>query len=325
MSNFFRVKTITDLETCKLGDIVPESDFASLTPSGKFVQLEYVENSEVKEKLQVKPGIYTIVKTMSSLKLQTTSFVEDKILKEFINTKNITDKIDVFFSRLHVYKKHNIEVPKRSALIYGPAGTGKTASMVEISRKYGNDKTTAIVVWPTDKFEAHQVKDLIKSFEYVGVTRLIAFIEDIGGVEIDQVRMKSDSSLLSLLDNQEKTFTIPVYILATTNHPEVFLGNLTNRPGRFDDKIEVGYPKAEERATLLNFFTENTASIEAIELMQSSSTKEFSIAHIKDAVLRADLYDISLEQAIRQMLEEIELYKKAFSKKQNVGIGFDDD
>jgi len=40
--------------------------------------------------------------------------------------------------------------------------------------------------------------------EYDGVDKLILVVEDIGGVEQKEVSRPSDSSLLSLLDNQKK-------------------------------------------------------------------------------------------------------------------------
>jgi len=40
-------------------------------------------------------------------------------------------------------------------------------------------------------------------------------------------------------------------IIATTNHPETFLGNLTNRQEDFPDKIEVSWPDSNARKALL--------------------------------------------------------------------------
>ncbi|HLX53390.1 MAG TPA: AAA family ATPase, partial [Aquella sp.] len=256
-NGYFTVKSKVQLDELELDAVISESDYSTLTPSGAFVQLEYHEASEVSiPDFIVKPGIWVINHSQAQgMFLSHTSFVVDKILEDFVHTKHITDKIDLFFDKIQVYYDMGFEIPKRAALIYGPAGTGKSTAITKVSKKYNADGKTAIVVWPTSKYEAQNVKDFVKSFKYEGVERLIMIIEDIGGVEVDQVRMKSDSALLSLLDNQEKTFTIPVFIIATTNFPEVFLGNLTNRPNRFDDKIEVGFPEARFRSALLKFFT----------------------------------------------------------------------
>ena len=321
----FIVKKITDISTLKIGDELPESDYSAISGSNSFVQLEYIEDKEEDEVgLEAQPGIYSIIATQMGLNLAKTSFVQDTILEEFVHTKDIETKVESFFSKFHVYKKYGIEIPKRNILLYGPPGSGKSTALIKVATKHAKDNETVVITYATDKFDSYEVKSLIKRLKYNGPKKLILIVEDIGGVEIDEVKMRSDSSLLSLLDNQEKIFKIPTLIIATTNFPEVFLGNLTNRPGRFDDKIEVGYPDGEARKKLLMFFTQNQASPEAQSLMGDKKTLEFSPAHIKESIIRAELYDKTIEEVIKEMLKEIDLYKKAFSKKMKVGIGFDD-
>jgi SpoVK/Ycf46/Vps4 family AAA+-type ATPase len=303
-----------------VGQIIPESDFASLTPKGNFFQLEYIEDEMTKEPYKVKPGIWAINKSIQGLKLQPTSFVSDKILDSFVHTKNITDKIDCFFKNIPVYKELGFDVAKRAALLYGPAGTGKSTAISLVANTYTADGKTAVIIWHTDKFEAYTIKDFIKSFEYVGVEKLILIAEDIGGVEIENARMKSDSSLLSLLDNQEKTFTIPTFILATTNYPANFMGNLTNRPNRFDDKIEVGYPSSEQRKELLKFFSKEPVDTDALETMGNNATKEFSAAHIREVIIRSKIYEKSIKTVIKEMCEEIDTYKNMFAKESRMGF-----
>lgn len=320
----FTVKKITALSELKEGDKFPESDYSAITPDNRFIQMEYSPD-ESNRKIEAHPGIFTVISiTGQGLILKKTSFVSDSILEEFVHTKDIDERINCFFSRLDVYKKHGIEVPKRNVLLYGPPGSGKSTALIKIANKYASDGKTFVVIYPTDKIDAYEIKSLIRNLEYKGAEKMILIVEDIGGVEIDQVKMRSDSSLLSLLDNQEKTFTIPTLIIATTNFPEIFLGNIMNRPGRFDDKIEVGYPEGEQRKKLLMFFTKDTASEEAQTLMMDKKTKEFSPAHIKEAIIRSEIYDRKLHDVIEEMLKEIDLYKKAFSKQKSMGLGFND-
>ena len=321
MNNHFKVKSVIDLEDAKVGDKVEPSDFATVTPGGKFVQLEYIEEAYQHSHYDVNPGIFTIVKTMSGLKLESTSFSNDKILPSFSYTKTITQKIDLFFSKLSVYKKYGIEVPKRATLLYGPPGGGKTSAISEVVRKYSADPDVCIIVWPSDKVNPVDVKEFIKSFRYVNVERLILVIEDIGGIEVEHVKLESTSSLLSLLDNQEKTFTKPVAIIATTNHPEAFLANITQRPGRFDDKIEIPTPEPEERADLYRFFATDSVDEKEINEIKKKEYKDFTPAHIKEVFLRSDIFDLSRVEAMRSLLKDVVTYKNFFqNNKGKLGI-----
>lgn len=326
----FTIKSKINLDELNVGEKIEESDFSILTQNNTFVQMQFHEDEDEIVSYDVAPGVWTIQKKVNTLCLNKTVFSKDEILSSFVHTEAITDKIDRFFKKLDVYKKFGIEVPKRGLLLYGPPGSGKTTIINKVSEIYASDNKTAIIVWTTDKYDAYDVKEFIKTFNYIkGVEKIILIVEDIGGVEIDQVKMKSDSSLLSLLDNQEKTFKIPTLILATTNFPEVFLGNLTNRPQRFDDKIEVGYPPAEYRIKLLQFFCKEHMELseEALKLIAHDKCKEFSPAHIKECIIRSAIYDKKIEETILEIRSEIEHYKKSFTKQKQIGmgIGFGDD
>lgn len=307
-----------------MGDRIEESDFSSLTDDGDFVQLEYIEEEDKKaEPYNVTPGLWTIIKSMTGLNLQETSFVNDKILESLVQTQEVTDKVECFFRNLHVYAEEGFEVAKRGVLLYGQAGGGKTTIINKVANEYVKDGKTAVVVWTTDKFEAYQVKDFIKAFHYVGVEKIILIVEDIGGTEISAPsQMRSDASLLSLLDNQEKTFSIPTLILATTNYPENFMGNLVNRPQRFDDKIEVTPPNGAAREALLKFFGRGRETQESLDLIKHKKCEGFTPSHIKEAIIRHRIYEKPLDAVIKEMMKEVEKYNKGFTKdKAGLGIG----
>lgn len=322
MAGKFKVKAITDLDNVEVGQELQESDYSTLTSKSKFVQLEYVEEKDKEPTpFKVPPGIYTIMNNMTGFYLEKTKFTSDSILEEFVNTKEIEEKADCFFRNVHKYKDLGFDVATRKMLIYGPPGSGKSTAIAKVANKYFDMGKTAIVIYPTEKYEAYQVKDFIKTFHYDGVERLILIMEDVGGVEMEEVRRGADAGLLSLLDNNEKTLKISTLVIATTNFPEVLMGSLTNRPGRFDDKIKAGYPPAAARVKLMEFFAKREMATNEQGLLTAKSADSLSPAHLKEALVRSVIHEKSLEIALKEVIQEIQDYQKAF-KDRGKGLGF---
>lgn len=325
MSGYFKFKKATQLNPESLKDLkIPESDFSVTAPDGTFLQFDYVQEDETANKLYtVQSGIYTIESVMQSLVLKKTSFTQQPILEEYVATKEISHKMNTFFSKIDVYKKYGLD-PKRAILLYGKPGMGKSQTISKLCTEYGANADTIVVIWPSDKFEARHVKDFIKNFDYEtnGISKLVLVIEDLGGTEYDDgPRFRSDSSLLSLLDNVENTFKVPTMILATTNYPEKFLENLTDRPQRFDDVMEVKPPTGEFRAKFLDFFSQGAAGDAIKEKIAQKKYDNMSVAHIKEIVIRSAIYDISMEESLEQIYLQSDKSKKGFTNVKNLGLG----
>src|SRR6478736_2723880 len=109
---YLKLKAKTKLDDMQIGERLEESDFSSLTDQGSFCQFEYIDEDETIVGETARPGIFSIVKTMAGLKLEKTSFTADDVLKDFVNTKETTDKIERFFNAIPKYKQYGI-FPKR--------------------------------------------------------------------------------------------------------------------------------------------------------------------------------------------------------------------
>lgn len=321
---YFKVSKVSDMSTVKEGDIIPESDFATMTdgPNGpKFVQMTYHEDEEVRTPIVAKPGVYTMVKTMMGLQLEKTGFTQTNILREFVNTKDIIEKCQRFFSKLDVYEKYKV-FPKRGYLFGGPPGTGKTTAIADVVNHVKDNPDYFVLVWHTDVLEASEVKSFISRLEFEGPKYMILIIEDIGGVESEN-RRGSESSLLALLDNQEQAFKHPTLILATTNYLENFLGNLTNRPGRFDEVITVGFPPAEARVKLLKHYDQfNIMPQDVYDFLETKACEKFTAAQIQELIIRTAITDRSGLEVLKEMVGAIKRFENAFEdKKRGMGLG----
>lgn len=323
MSSHFKVLKVTDIKNMPTEEQLPESDFSLFTSDDKFVQFKLIEAEREPFRYKAKPGIFAMAIQNHEVVLVPASFTDDKILEEYLNTKMISDKIDKFFSKLDVYKDLGI-FPKRAALLYGSPGCGKSQLLSKLASDYTKDGNTLVVIWPTDKLAARDVKNFIKSFEYsADIKKFILIMEDLGGAEVQgHGKSVSDSSLLSLLDNIERTFTVPTMIIATTNYPENFLENLTDRPQRFDDVIEVKRPEASFRSKFLEFFGNGKIEVneEIKKKIQQKEYDNFSIAHIKEIVVRSLIYDISIAESIDQIQEQSARAQNEFTTRRKMGF-----
>ena len=70
-----------------------------------------------------------------------------------------------------------MDVPRRGVLLYGPPGAGKSTAIAVCANKYVADEKTAVVIWATDVYEAYDIKEFFKVFEYSGVEKLILVAE----------------------------------------------------------------------------------------------------------------------------------------------------
>lgn len=325
MSNYFKVSKVTDFNNLDLNDTIPEADFSLLTNKDKFIQFEFVNNEEkYKRDIEVKSGVWALAFENNTFTLKSSEFTKVSLIEDYTFTKDITSKVDTFFRKLDVYKELNIDA-KRGILLYGPPGGGKSTAIAKVAELYANSPETAIIIWPSDKFQARNVKDFLNNLNYTknNIQKLILIIEDLGGVEQNNGPRYSEASLLSILDNSERTFTIPTMIIATTNFPEMFLENLTNRPQRFDDVIEVKRPTSSARVQFLAFFGKDSITESDKEKIRHSRYDIFSPAHIKEIVVYSKLYDISIADSIDKVFTQADRAIKNFSSKKGVGIGFD--
>jgi SpoVK/Ycf46/Vps4 family AAA+-type ATPase len=326
----FILKKKTSFKDMKENPLIelPESDLCF--QDGEFVYQYKFEKPEDEPSYTIEPGSFVFTKGMSGLELKKMEFKKRVLLETATNTNRIMEEAKKFFGRLHVYEKLN-RPKKRGVLLYSNPGMGKTSAIEKVCNDLmAEDKGTVVVVWPTSEIDADDIVKLLSTNSKYSdkCTRMVLIIEDIGGGEQERHRSNSgvDSGLLNLLDGVGVVFKLPTFIIATTNHPEALLASLADRPGRFDLMLKLKAPSHEEKIELMKFIAKRELNDEEKSCLGLKGTEEFSVAHLEEIAVRAELDDKTYPQVVKEIIDHKELFKRDFEdkKRQAMGIGFDD-
>lgn len=232
-----------------------------------------------------------------------------------ILSKELKDEVilNIIFplSNEKLCKKHNIPW-RRGVLLAGVAGTGKT----QLARVLCNvlDKEIT-VIWATPKalYDEEKIKLLFDAGRYFSPSLLI--IEDIDfiGKSRDYVTDPIVGELLTQLDGNSPNHG--VFVLATTNRPELLDKALVERPSRFDVKLIFNLPNEEHRLKMIKFFSigKRFSGVTSEDIVKM--TVGFTGAYIKEIITygtllslqekRKSIEKIHLEKAIRQIKEKL--------------------
>jgi hypothetical protein len=175
---------------------------------------------------------------------------------------------------------------KRSVLLHGLPGTGKTVIVNRVARDI--IKSGGICLWAQDP---RLLKMAFKVLDDIQPEVLTGVIFE----EFDSLIKQHESALLTLLDGQVQKQN--VMYLATTNYLNKVPKRLY-RPGRFASVIEVKFPIPEARRIYLEskLGKDPPGLQERVEL-----TEGLSIDELKEVVQAVDI----LEEPIKDVLERL--------------------
>jgi hypothetical protein len=198
---------------------------------------------------------------------------------------------------------------RRGLLLGGLAGTGKT----QVCRILCNQLKDVTVLWATPKAiqDEDDIAMLFNAARHYYPTLII--IEDIDfiGTSRDFSQDPSLGELLSQLDGNDPNFGI--FVIATTNRPEMLDSALANRPSRFDVLIEFKLPDKESCKNLIKLFSKNMTFDKELDLENLAlSMRDLTGAQIKESFVYAKLvaiYNKKETVAIEDVLKRAENYK----------------
>lgn len=270
-------------EYVQLADLPENSDkISKLLPSGLY-------------RLNC-PNMYDTFEVVPWTISKSTKLFELDVVKDVLND------FEAFKSHKEIYKECQMAY-KRGSLLYGPPGTGKTSAINMIIESVNLDDVIVLYV------DGGLPMDLLRELE--DDTRLKVFIFE----ELTQTLSKTNiSRFLTFLDGE---FSLDnCYIIATTNYPEELPGNIVDRPGRFDKLFKVDQVSIKDKKTYLEFYLKREITEDEL-----SDMKAFSMAYLKELILKIKKDNLTIAQAIKSLNKHKKIAKDNFQdSKESIGF-----
>ena len=201
--------------------------------------------------------------------------------------RNVVD----FLNHMEVFEGHDLRL-SRGVLITGPPGTGKTLTCNVLM----NDvNVTTIVVTRETLDDIGMIGEIYKLARKLQPTLLIfEDIDTLGGIsryDGDHPLLGEFLNALSGVEANNGDVTI-----ATTNHADKLDWALTDRPGRFDARMELGYPDDQTRGRIFEKYLKVIPHNGLLEMKHIvKDTKGLSGAYLEEIVRNA--FVIALEES----------------------------
>lgn len=220
---------------------------------------------------------------------------------------SIFKEISTFWDRKDAFKKAGF-LHKRGMLLYGPAGTGKTSIVSQISKHVV--KNNGIVIHCGDPRALETILGQIRTIE--PERPIVCIFEDIDAI----IRHYGDEVILQLLDGANQIDN--VLNMATTNYPERLDKRIVSRPRRFDRIYKIPAP---EESVKLEYLKVKLPKSENIKTWMNK-TSGLSFAAISEAVISVVCLGNSLDETVKILrgLEEGQPSSDDFGT--NVPVGF---
>lgn len=210
--------------------------------------------------------------------------------------KLITNQLETFMrpETKEVFNQYGF-IYKRSVLMHGLPGTGKTILVDRISN-YVLDKGGIVLFNPKPSL-------LSKAYDALNATQpevpVVVIFE-----ELDQLVRDYEDDLLHVLDGEVQRSNV-IY-LATTNYIDKVPARIM-RPGRFSTIVEIKFPKANVRKAYLKIKLGVKKGPELDEWVKK--TEGLSIDEVKETVLAVKCLNDNLDGVITRIKETKELTK----------------
>lgn len=257
-----------------------------------FIDSELNTFSKITEEVSKKglaPGVYTIEhdRIRGDSRLKEITMNSNRI----INLPNspfevIVSEVTKFFTP-EVKKKFldRGNVYKKSVLLYGSPGTGKTCLVVKLTKLFRETFKNGIVLFNPD------VQGLIHFYELYkekDIPILVVF------EEFDNLMKWHELDFLNILDGELQRDS--TFYLFTTNYISKIPKRML-RLGRMTNQIKIDYPSKEAREYFITNSSEKLSEVDVQDLVKT--TQGFSIDELQHLMLLTECLDYEMETALK--------------------------
>lgn len=203
---------------------------------------------------------------------------------------------------------------RRGIILYGPQGCGKTGIVTRLGYQLVEDHEGIILIG--NNASPDLITNGIKAIRAVEKDRpIIVQIEDIDAY----IQRTDEADVLSMLDGQDSCDNI--LFIATTNYMGRLDPRITQRPRRFDVRVEILPPSKETRKDY--FIKKLSVPPEDAEAL-AKKTDRFTFAGLSDLVLRTRVLMQDEDESISKVREVMEMKvdnSKPLGPEREMGFG----
>jgi predicted ATPase len=205
-------------------------------------------------------------------------------------SEEIYENIQTFWTKEEHFRSFGF-LWKRGILLWGPAGSGKTSTLQLISQNIV--ERGGISVYVTHPGICAQGLAIFRRIE--PDRPCVVMLEDLDAM----ISNHGEHEVLALLDGELQIDN--VVFIATTNYPERLDKRIVNRPSRFDIVKLIGMPNYPAREMYLSRKNKRLAESPEELAQWVKESDGFSIAHLKELIVSVEVFEVSLNHAIKRL------------------------
>lgn len=211
---------------------------------------------------KIQPGAFRITPEsgMQPLELKDVEYFETPTTKKLLGIFNIFKT-----KGPGLYQELGVEM-KRGILLGSDPGVGKSSLinffLRQLKKENKEENQSCILKIDSPNVSWETIIQMFQDFDPAkeNVKFIVLVIEDIGGTQLDEMQRGISSALLNFLDGNSDLYKVPTLILGTTNFLDSLHRVLKDRPGRFDEVMEVEPPSTDECVLLAKNFLNKLSS-----------------------------------------------------------------